>query len=355
MRHPVIHAAATRKTAECVVVGLSSTEEGVVSYGEIQARPYVTGESVKGVVEVTGPRLARRLMAQQFETSEDVKSWIAVEIDSAGRNLATFAGFELALLDLAGACFGEDLEPTTVPWAPPVPGRVIGFDVPTDQLLRHCALLKMTGCRHLKVKVGLPDDRTRLELITSSFAPDMKIRIDANAAWSASEAVARLRQLEHFDLEHVEQPVAAGDVDGLRRVRKETRFAVMADESVCTFNEGRRLIEAEAVDAFNIRLAKCGGYYGSTRLVRLARDAGIDTRLGTMVGETSILGRAALVFAREIGGFDYIEGLGQSGFLLEKDLRKTSDKFDHLAKGAGAVCRKTLKSLSAATPRIFRE
>jgi len=36
----------------------------------------------------------------------------------------------------------------------------------------------------------------------------------------------------------------------------------MADESLCSLDDGRRLIEERAADIFSIRLGKCGGFSG---------------------------------------------------------------------------------------------
>src|SRR5206468_5940835 len=61
----------------------------------------------------------------------------------------------------------------------------------------------------------------------------------------------------------IEQPVGANDFEGLRRIRNETGIPVMADESLVTIEQARRLIELRACDFFNIRISKCGGVTGS--------------------------------------------------------------------------------------------
>jgi len=118
----------------------------------------------------------------------------------------------------------------------------------------------------------------------------------------------------------VEQPIAAGDLAGLRRIREETGIPVMADESVCTLDDADRVIEARAADVFNVRLGKCGGVLGSRRLVERAHQAGISCHLGALVGQTGILCRASEVFGRFVPGFVCLEGKGQNEFLLEADL-----------------------------------
>ena len=62
----------------------------------------------------------------------------------------------------------------------------------------------------------------------------MVLRVDANQAWDVQEAVAMIRGWERagVGLQLVEQPVAAGDIEGLAAVRAAVDTRVLADESV---------------------------------------------------------------------------------------------------------------------------
>ncbi|HET6583472.1 MAG TPA: enolase C-terminal domain-like protein, partial [Nannocystaceae bacterium] len=242
-------------------------------------------------------------------------------LEAQGDALATFGGFELALLDAAGQRFGFALADVLGGLrGPELPaGVIIGFEIPTDQLPRHCAALRFGKRRHIKVKVGLPDDEARMAIVAGVFG-DLPIRIDANAAWPAEVAVQRLRALARFPIASVEQPVGKDDLAGLRRIRRETGMKVMADESVCTLADARALAEGQAADVFNIRLGKHGGVLAAARICELAREVGIEVSLGTMVGETGVLSRASEVFGRCVPGFDCLDGKGQNRHLLAEDV-----------------------------------
>jgi muconate cycloisomerase len=67
-------------------------------------------------------------------------------------------------------------------------------------------------------------------------------------------------------------------------------------------------------------VGKCGGLLGSLRILELARKAGLDCHLGTLVGETGILSTAGEIFSRRAGRFPCLEGRDQSHFLLQKDV-----------------------------------
>src|SRR2546427_377722 len=81
------------------------------------------------------------------------------------------------------------------------------------------------GLRTLKLKVGgarHAEDEERLRALRDAVGPDVRIRVDANQAWSADEAIEALRALAEYRLEYAEQPVPADDIEGLARVRKSS-------------------------------------------------------------------------------------------------------------------------------------
>jgi L-alanine-DL-glutamate epimerase-like enolase superfamily enzyme len=325
-RRAFAHAGQARSAAEAVVV-LVRSQSGVVGAGEIVPRPYLTGETSERVLDRTGPERARRCLGQTFSSKGAVVAWLGDELDRAGRDLATCGGFELAILDLAarelGFSLAEVLGGTLGAELPA--GVVIGFEVKTPDLKRHCTLLRLAHRRHLKVKVGREDDLDRLAIVARTMGPELPLRLDANAAWTADQAIACLQAMRAFNIQSVEQPVAADDLPGMHRVQRETGLPVMADESLCTLEDGRRLIAADAAGIFNIRIGKCGGLLGALRLVELARAAGLGLHLGALVGETALLGRAGELFGRCVAGFSCLEGKGQNRFLLEGDVARPAE------------------------------
>jgi L-Ala-D/L-Glu epimerase / N-acetyl-D-glutamate racemase len=319
-RRSFTHARHERTETRAVIVVLRSAD-GIRGCGEILPRDYVTGETTGDVLSRVGPSMGARLAGRRFADIGDVLAYLRGELDQAGRNLATFCGFETALLDVAGQTFGVGLgDILDGPERPALPASaVIGFDLPTTSLARHAAVMRLRGTRHVKVKVGLPDDVERLSILADGVR--VPLRIDANAAWtSAAEAISRIRAMRAIPLASVEQPLPPQDTAGARRVREETGLPVVADEALCTWQDAERLISERAADIFNIRIAKCGGILGSRRIVERARKDGLRCQLGTLVGETGILTRVAEVLGRHLPGFEWLDGKGQNASLLEYDV-----------------------------------
>jgi L-alanine-DL-glutamate epimerase-like enolase superfamily enzyme len=142
----------------------------------------------------------------------------------------------------------------------------------------------------LKVKLGTDDDRARLEAVRDA-APAATIRVDANGAWTATEAVDALDWLADCDVELLEQPVGADDVDGLSMVRGASSIPIAADESCVTARDVPAV--AGAVDVVVVKLMKCGGPRGAISQIAAARAHGLDTMLGCMVESDASIAAAA--------------------------------------------------------------
>jgi L-alanine-DL-glutamate epimerase-like enolase superfamily enzyme len=141
----------------------------------------------------------------------------------------------------------------------------------------------------LKVKLGLPGDVDNLRRIRGSYRG--RIRVDANTAWSASDAVRVLRAIEPLDIELVEQPVPRADLAGLQWVREHSGIPVFADESVHDPADIANL--AGRVDGVNLKLMKSGGIRPMLRLIHAARAHGMKVMLGSMVESSLALSAAA--------------------------------------------------------------
>lgn len=141
----------------------------------------------------------------------------------------------------------------------------------------------------LKVKLGAPGDVDNLRRIRQRFKG--RLRVDANTAWSAPDAVRVLRAIEPLDIELVEQPVAREDLDGLRWVRERIGIPVFADEAVHSHRDIANLVGR--VDGVNLKLMKAGGLREMLRTIHAARAHGLQIMLGSMVESSLALSAAA--------------------------------------------------------------
>ena len=116
---------------------------------------------------------------------------------------------------------------------------------------------KGRGFRILKVKIGksMEEDVERLHRIRQKMGREITIRVDANQGYSVDQFEAFIRQPASLDLEFVEQPLIAGDLDGMRRLPAEVRKWVAADESLLDARDALACLEPpRPFGIYNIKL-----------------------------------------------------------------------------------------------------
>jgi L-Ala-D/L-Glu epimerase len=221
------------------------------------------------------------------------------------------AGLETALADAASSLAGIPLRtwlggPSGPAWLETDVTVAIATPEKMAELARGWVA---RGFRALKVKVGkdLDSDVRALEAIGRA-APDAKLRVDANAGYTARQAIELARACERLQLrvECWEQPCAADDLEGLAEVSAALEAPVVADESVKTLADVEALVRLRYADGINLKLAKTGSLEECVRMGRLAREAGLRVMVGGMV-ETRLGMTAAAHVACAVGGVDFVD------------------------------------------------
>jgi muconate cycloisomerase len=322
MKQVVHHALASRKTAQNVLVVLQD-EDGVEGWGECCPRPYVTGETVESVVQDLQTVLFPDFIASVYSSFDEVVERLA----ALSRNLrrdqqAAFCALELAALDLAGKVWqcsaGQPLGEIQHPQVRY--SGVIAAETPAVAE-RQAAFLAELQVREVKLKTTA-DLETNLALLRSArgiLGDAVELRIDANCAWNAAEALRQLPRMQAFHLAGVEQPVPPLDLAGMKRITAAQLLPVVADESLCSRSDAETLIREQACDIFNLRISKCGGLLNTLRLYRCAAAAGWSCQLGAQVGEYGFLSAAGRQLAARLPQLRWLEG-SYGVFLLESDV-----------------------------------
>lgn len=317
---PFKHSLATHAGSENLVVKVT-TDSGAAGYGEGVPRPFVTGETLPGALSFLTETLGARMLHASFASPGELLHELgkAPEEMESSAFPGAWCALETALLDAAGHVWGQSLSDflgglrrESVCYSAVVPMAELA------QLPNFFQLVKARGMRFLKLKVGEADDLKVLELARKILGPQIDIRVDANGAWSAAEAVARLKDMLPYGISAVEQPVAKEDFRGLAEVSRALDLPVIADESLCREADARKLIDLRACSMFNLRMSKCGGLSAAVRIREMAQAAGIACQLGCHVGETSILAAAGRHFALCSDRLAYVEG-SFAPYLLAKD------------------------------------
>jgi L-Ala-D/L-Glu epimerase len=130
----------------------------------------------------------------------------------------------------------------------------------------------------LKLKLAGEGDAERVSAVRRG-APDVRLIVDANEAWTGRDVAAEAAALLPFGVELIEQPVRAGEdhlLDGIA-----SPIPLCADESCQDRADLARCAGRYA--AINIKLDKAGGLTEALALAHAARAAGLEIMVGCML------------------------------------------------------------------------
>ncbi|HEV7769033.1 MAG TPA: mandelate racemase/muconate lactonizing enzyme family protein [Solirubrobacterales bacterium] len=108
-----------------------------------------------------------------------------------------------------------------------------------------------------KLKLGVGDDVGQVRAVREAVGRAARIRVDANAAWDVETAIRTLRELEQFEIELAEQPVAS--LEEMAAVADGCSIPLAADESVESSGDAERAAAMGACRLTGIKLSKVGG------------------------------------------------------------------------------------------------
>lgn len=138
------------------------------------------------------------------------------------------------------------------------------------------------GFTCIKLKIGAIDFQTELDLLKSirtHFSPnDIELRVDANGAFSASEALEKLKRLSDYDLHSIEQPIKQGQVEEMARLCQMTPIDIALDEEligVFELTEKYDLLQTIQPQYIILKPTLVGGFHGSNSWIYAAQDGGI--------------------------------------------------------------------------------
>lgn len=161
-----------------------------------------------------------------------------------------------------------------------------------------------------KIKVGSENDLQNL--ITLRQHSTKPFRIDANAGWNFDEALIQINKLKNLNVELIEQPLSLLDMHLMPQLKQQSSIPLFADESCVAESDVDKCVAG--FHGINIKLTKCGGITPALRMIKNARQKGIQIMMGSM-NESSI-GSAAI--ANFLPLLDFVDMDGP--LLLTSDL-----------------------------------
>jgi len=277
LKEPFVISLGAQNDAESIIVVIKTDD--YQGWGECSPYMSINGESLDTCF-IVGQYLAKML---KQKNALDIKKCMQAMDRTIYGNNSIKSAFDMALYDIASQheglplykfLGGKNNKTLTTDYT-------VSIGEP-NKMAQDAALYKEQGFPVIKVKLGESKhrDAERIHLVREAIGYDIPLRIDANQGWDVKTAIATLRELGRYNIQHCEEPIPRWDFMRLKKVRKKSPVPIMADESCCTHHDAKRLIDLKACDMFNIKLGKSGGIYNALKIISLAEKAGMQMQMG---------------------------------------------------------------------------
>ncbi|MEZ5667923.1 MAG: mandelate racemase/muconate lactonizing enzyme family protein [Alphaproteobacteria bacterium] len=263
-----------RRSAHLVEV---STDEGVTGWGECFG---------PGAVALANRTIVERVIAPMLvgeDPSQRERLWHRVynllrDHGQKGMALQALSGVDIALWDIAGKVAGQPLYRL-------VGGRcrervpVYGYGMMlrrdadlAPRFADEAAAIAAQGFGAVKMKVGLgPRADIRLvEAVRGALGDDVRLMVDANHCYTASDALTVGRALDALGVYWFEEPVAPEDRAGYRHLRERLAVNIAGGEAEFTRWGWRDLLAAGCVDIAQPEVCGLGGISEYLKVLALA-------------------------------------------------------------------------------------
>lgn len=209
------------------------TDAGITGIGEVPGSPLIG--MVRDALEATSAWIIGEdpMKVRQFLRRASERGWH--HYPYIGN--AAAAGIEMALWDICGKALGcpvyqffGGLDTENVPFY----WYIWVTDRQPDTARQQAAEGVARGFKTMYIKIGfdLKNDLALARAIRAEVGDDIALRVDANEAWTAFEAIDALQRFEDVGLEFLEQPIDMHDIAGLVDLRTKSRTRIGANQSV---------------------------------------------------------------------------------------------------------------------------
>ena len=259
------------------------TDEGIVGWGEATAHP-VTSETQESIVSTVKLFANQIIGMDPFQIGRVHAKLYGLFLHG---NAGARSAIDIALYDIMGKASGQPIynllgggfqtEFGLMGTTPRETPEKMAEQVAALHAKGYtCYEPKMTG--HLEF---LDADADRLDAILDVVPKEALIMADPNQTWGTAKDSIKLLQRRFVGGQNlaVEQPVMYHDLKGLAEITHAVPQKIIADEAITSLHTMINIAAEHMADMISIKLGKCGGFYKSMQIIRMAEAASMPVRI----------------------------------------------------------------------------
>ncbi|MBC7540461.1 MAG: hypothetical protein H7281_16675 [Bacteriovorax sp.] len=318
------HASFERDKSETLWAMLENDQ--IQGFGESCPRSYVTGENAETIKKFYEHSEISKI--NYCYTLPSFQAWIFSNRVLINNNQSAFCALELAWLDWYGLKNKQSLEDiiSTKKKSNKInPTMVIGLKSVT-KMIKNLIIAKLFGINDIKLKISSSiEDQIRVQAFLNHpitrlfYKSGMRFRMDANNSFLSYEVLLSFLQNIIIPIWGIEEPFEPGNQESISKFLKFSNLFLILDESLTNLSDLDYYGSFPSRVCLNIRISKLGGINRTMEIIDQAQKYKMLWGIGSQVGETSLLTRAALALISKYNGKNFFYEGGFSDHLLSVD------------------------------------
>lgn len=288
LRAPFVTAIGSVSYRRLLLVELED-DDGLAGWAECVAGavPGYTAETVDSAWETIAGKLAPEVVGLDVEDPLGIINALG---DLAPDQPMARAAVEMACWDLVAKRENLSLAEWLGGTRHSVPaGIALGLSETPEETAEAAAQAAREGYCRIKLKIQPGADLEFVRAVRQRVGDRTALTADGNGSYSRAD-FDHLAALDEFQLQMIEQPLPADDLEGHADLQRRLRTAVCLDESIVTVADLERMITLKAGQVLNVKPGRVGGFTTAMTMVEMAATSSIGLWVGGML-ETGI-GRA---------------------------------------------------------------
>lgn len=195
-------------------------------------------------------------------------------------------------------------------------GVSISLQDKPDHLVEKVREYREKGYKRAKVKIKPGKDIDYIRRVRDEY-PNFSIMVDANSSYTLNDK-KRLKKLDEFDLQMIEQPLSHRDLFNHSKLSKYIQTPICLDESIRTARDVKKAAQMNSCEIINLKPQRVGGLTESRKINQICKSEDMELWIGGLL--ESGIGASFALAAASMSEVSYPNDLAPSSRYFKQDV-----------------------------------